>query len=104
MDAALARAFRRLESFESDPHRLVRHALKVVLMFKLLDSQGLPLEGLADYVERVGIYRDFNARFLGMSPQALATSLVNDLLRAGAVRQEEGMLVPAAAGPAHPPE
>jgi glyoxylase-like metal-dependent hydrolase (beta-lactamase superfamily II) len=104
VDAALARAFRRLETFESDPHRLVRHALKVVLMFKLLDSQGLPLEGMADYVERVGVYRDFNARFLGLPPRALATSLVNDLLRAGAARQEGSMLVPAAAGPARPPE
>src|SRR5688572_12795145 len=55
VDAALARAFRRLETFESDPTRLVRHALKVVLMFKLLDSQELPLEGMAEYVERVGL-------------------------------------------------
>lgn len=104
VDTALGRAFRRLETFESDPIRLVRHALKVVLMFKLLDCRRLPLDGMADYVERVGLYRDFNARFLGLTPQALAASLVNDLLRAGAVRHEQGMLVPAVAGPARPPE
>lgn len=104
VEAALARAFRRLESFEADPHRLVRHALKVVLMFKLLDCQRLPLAGMADYVARVGLYRDFNARFLGLSPEALASLLVDDLMRAGAVRIQDGMLVPAAAGPAAPRE
>lgn len=104
IDAALARAFRRLESFEADPARLVRHALKVVLMFKLLDCRRLPVDGMADYVERVGLYRDFNARFLGMTPAALAKLLVNDLLRAGAVRHENGCIVPAAAGPAAPRE
>ena len=104
VDAALARAFRRLETFESDPARLVRHALRVVLMFKLLDAQRLPLAGMADYVERVELYRDFNARFLRMSPGALATMLVNDLLRADAARIDHDMIVPAAAGPSSPPE
>jgi glyoxylase-like metal-dependent hydrolase (beta-lactamase superfamily II) len=99
VDAALTRAFRRLETFESDPTRLVRHALKVVLMFKLLDCRRLALDGMAGYVDRVGLYRDFNARFLGMTPAALADLLVNDLLRAGAVRNEDGWIVPAAAGP-----
>lgn len=101
---ALARAYRRVESFESDPVRLVRHALRVVLMFKLLDSQGLASDALPDYVQRVGLYRDFNERFLRMTPQALATMLAEDLLRAGAVRHERGMLVPHTAGPARPPE
>lgn len=101
---ALARAFRRLETFESDPDRLVRHALKVVLMFKLLDCQRLPIDGMAAYVERVGLYRDFNARFLGMTSAALANLLVSDLLRAGAVRSEDGWIVPGVAGPASPRE
>jgi hypothetical protein len=59
---------------------------------------------MADYVERVGLYRDFNARFLGMTPAALANSLTGDLLRAGAARHENGWIVPAAAGPASPRE
>lgn len=102
--AALSRAFRRLETFEAAPAKLVHHALRVVLMFKLLDSQGLASDELPGYVQRVGLYRDFNARFLRMTPQALATMLTEDLLRAGAVRLEGGRLVPRAAGPARPPE
>ena len=67
-------------------------------------SYGAELVGqyrlVAGYVDRVGLYRDFNARFLGMTPAALANLLVNDLLRAGAVRHEEGWIVPAVPGPA----
>jgi glyoxylase-like metal-dependent hydrolase (beta-lactamase superfamily II) len=96
VDAALERAFRRLDLFEADPVRLVRHALKVVLTFKLLDARSLPLDGMAAYVERVGIYREFNDRFLRLSPADLATSLIVDLERTGAVRRENGRLVPNA--------
>lgn len=93
VDDALARAFARLDTYEDDPGRLARHALKVVLMFKLLDCRRLPLDDLPAYVERVGLYRDFNAMFLRMTPEALARSLIGDLQRAGAVRTEEGFLV-----------
>ena len=55
----------------------------------------MPLDGMAGYVARVGLYRDFNAMFLQMTPQALADVLVGDLVRAGAVRREEGFVVPA---------
>jgi glyoxylase-like metal-dependent hydrolase (beta-lactamase superfamily II) len=92
---ALERAFRRLDAFEADEMRVVRHALKVVLMFKLLDCRELPLDELPAYVDRVGLYRDFNARFLKLTPEALAASLVGELSRSGAVRSHRGMLVPA---------
>lgn len=95
VDDALRRAYSRLELHERDPVRAARHALKVVLMFKLLDCRRLPLADMAGYVERVGLYRDFNAMFLGMTPQALADALVGDLMRAGAVRRENGFVVPA---------
>ena len=93
VEAALSRAFRRLETFESDPMRLVRHALKVVLMFELLDCRRLPLDGVAGFVGRVPL-----SRLQRAVPQAcacrLAGWLVDELLRAGAVRQEGGWIVP----------
>ena len=94
-DAALDRAMRRVEAFEADPSRLARHALKVILTFTLLDRRALPLADLPDYVERVGIYREFNARFFRMPPAELAEFLVAELERAGAVRREDGQLRPA---------
>jgi glyoxylase-like metal-dependent hydrolase (beta-lactamase superfamily II) len=93
--AALERAFARTAAFEADPLRVARHALKVVLTFALLDQRRLPLSGLPAYVDRVGIYRDFNARFFRLSPHALAERLVAELEKAHAARREDGWLVPA---------
>jgi glyoxylase-like metal-dependent hydrolase (beta-lactamase superfamily II) len=92
---ALARAYRRTEAFEADPLRLARHALKVVLVFALLDRERLPLAEMPDYVERVEMFRDFNARFFRRAPAELAEELVAELERAGAVRREDGFLLPA---------
>ncbi len=74
---------------------LARHALKVVLVFALLDQERLPLASMPEYVARIGIYRDFNARFFGLAPASLAEQLVDDLERAGAVRRDAGYLMPA---------
>ena len=80
---------------EADPLRLARHAIKVILTFTLLDRRSLPLAGMADYVERVGIYREFNARFFGMPPADFAEFVIAELERAGAVRRDGGLLRPA---------
>ena len=93
--AALARAFARAAAFEADSMRVARHALKVVLSFALLDQRRLPLARMPAYMERVGIYRDFNARFFRLSPSELAERLIGELEKARAVRRENGWLVPA---------
>jgi glyoxylase-like metal-dependent hydrolase (beta-lactamase superfamily II) len=94
VDAALERAFRRLEGFEQSIERLVRHCVKVMLVFALLDKQSMPLESLPDYVRTVPILADLNARYLRMTPEALADYMLADLEKAGALRLEDGMLVP----------
>ena len=95
VDAALERAFTRTAAFEADSLRLARHALKVVLVFALLDQERLPLSSMPDYVARVGIYREFNARFFQLEPAALAEQLIVGLERVGAVRRDGGYLQPA---------
>ena len=92
---AIERALRRTAAFESDSVRLARYALKVALTFTLLDQRRLALADLPAYVGRIGIYRDLNARVLRLSPAGLALWLVEDLERVGAVRRENGWLVPA---------
>ena len=92
---AVERALKRTAAFEADPTRLARHALRVVLMFALLDRQRMPLAELPAYVDRIEIYREFNARFFGETPAELARKLVNDLEMAGAVRRDESFLVPS---------
>jgi len=92
---ALERAFNRTAAFEADPRRFARHALKVVLTFALLDRRQMLLADLPAYVDRIEIYRDFNARFFQLPPAALAQMLVDSLEKAGAVRRN-GDLVMAA--------
>ena len=93
--AALERAFARTAAFESDALRVARHALKVVLTFALLDRRRLALADMPAYLERVGIYRDFNTLFFKRSTAHLAELLIGELERAGAVRREGEWLVPA---------
>jgi glyoxylase-like metal-dependent hydrolase (beta-lactamase superfamily II) len=94
IEAALERAYRRLESFEQSIERLARHAVKVMLVFALLDKQSMPLEALPEYVRTVPILVDLNERYLRMTPEALADYMLADLEKAGALRLEDGMLVP----------
>jgi glyoxylase-like metal-dependent hydrolase (beta-lactamase superfamily II) len=91
--AALERAEQRTAAFEADPMRLARHALKVALAFTLLDRRRLPLADLPAYVDRIEIYREFNARFFRLAPKALAEWLVTALEHSGAARREDGWLV-----------
>jgi glyoxylase-like metal-dependent hydrolase (beta-lactamase superfamily II) len=91
---ALARAYARTAAFEADDARVARHALKVLLTFRLLDRQRMPLAELPAYVERIGIYRDLNAACLHLSPVQLADLLVGELTRAGAVAVKDDFLVP----------
>jgi len=93
--AALDRAYRRTAAFEADETRVARHALKALLTFTLLHRQRMPLADLPTHVDRIGVYRDFNAAVLHMTPSALAAMLVDELVRAGAIRIQDGNLLPA---------
>ena len=92
--AALTRAFQRTTAFEADRLRIARHVLKALLTFALLDKQSMQLADLPEYLQRVGIYRDFNARFFHLPPAALAELLVGELERVGAVRRDGDSLRP----------
>ena len=92
---ALDYAYARLAQYEQDPVRLAQHAVKVLVAFALLDKQRLSLADLPAYIAGVGILRDFNARFLRMSPGALAQWIASELVRAGVARAVDGALRPA---------
>jgi len=97
VEAALQRAFSRLAAFEQDPARMARNAIKACFVFNLLDLGGLPRAGLAAYIDSVPLFRDVGTRLLGKDTEALAAWLLDELLRAGAVRLEGGEIVPTMA-------
>jgi hypothetical protein len=65
-----------------------------MIVFALLQKRRMPVAGLPRYCETVGILRHVNREFLGMTPEAMAEWLVEDLERARALRREGGDLVP----------
>ena len=90
---ALERAYSRLEGFERDLTRLARHTAQVMIVFALLQKGRMAIAELPRYCETVGILRHLNREFLGMTPEAMAEWLVEDLERARAVERESGDLV-----------
>lgn len=94
--AALDFAYRRLASLESDDVRVARYAVKAIFAFALLDQRRFAEADLPGYVQRIGLYRDVNDAVLRLSPEALAALIVDELLRAGAIRREGADLVSAA--------
>ena len=97
VDAALARAHKRLDAFEQDPARMARNAIKACFTFNLLDLQRLPLAELEAYVASVPFFREVGARILGMETDKLSRWLYDELLRAGAIAIEDGVIVPTMA-------
>jgi glyoxylase-like metal-dependent hydrolase (beta-lactamase superfamily II) len=92
VDAAVQRSFQRLAAFERDELRMVRHVLKVMFVFSLMDRRRLAVDELNGYLESVPLYTDFNRRYLRLDPAALADLIVGELERAGAVRRTDGYL------------
>ena len=93
--AALSRSFERLAAFERDELRMVRHVLKVMFVFSLMDHRRLPVDGLGGYLNSVPLYEDFNRQYLNLDQTGLANFIVGDLERSGAVRRQDGFLVAA---------
>lgn len=93
--AAIERAFRRLAALEADPVRSAQYALRVILAFTLLDRRRMLLADLPRHVERVGVFRDFNAIYFRLPPAELASMIVDGLVESGAVRCERGFIEPA---------
>lgn len=94
-DDALERAFARLRAFEADGARMARNAIRACVTFKLLDVRSISLDELPRHLDETPLYREANQRFLGLSPDALAGWLVNELERAGVARRQGHALVVA---------
>ncbi len=97
VSGALARARSRLAAFAGDPKRTTRHMMKVMFVFSMLHRGSIAVDEADDYVARVPCYRDLDERFLGDGLAGLGRRLVDDLVRAGAMRLDSGRALPTMA-------
>lgn len=90
---AFERAFRRLAAFEQNIERLARHALKVMLAFFMLEKRQIRRDSLAGFLSGLSFVTSVNARYLAYDDEALADWLATDLVRAGVLREDDGLLI-----------
>jgi glyoxylase-like metal-dependent hydrolase (beta-lactamase superfamily II) len=95
--AAIERARSKLDSFACDSLRIARHALKVNLMFTLLERRRLSLAELQTHVATIGLYREFNALFFDLPPAQFAEMLAGELEKSGAAKRVDGCIAAARA-------
>ena len=96
-DGAMARALRRLESFEADSSRVGRNAVRACFTFNLLDLQRLHEDELAAYLKSVPFFDGVNQRILKFSDEDFASWLLGELLRSRSVEVRDGWILPTMA-------
>jgi len=92
-EAALERAFSRLAYLRAEPSRNARHALKVLIVFKLLETRTLSMVELLAMLHDAAIMRVCAETLIGhaldddddVACKALLVSLLADLERGGAL-------------------
>ncbi|MGE8320223.1 MAG: MBL fold metallo-hydrolase [Comamonas sp.] len=91
---ALANARRRLDSFVASPGRHAMHAAKVLLKYKLLEWQSLPLAEVHAWLSATLVFQLLHERhFAGTAPDAWHAQLIDELVRSGVALREQGRLV-----------
>jgi glyoxylase-like metal-dependent hydrolase (beta-lactamase superfamily II) len=95
VDAALQRAYGRLDYLAADPVRNAENGVKVLLKFLLLERRTIPLNEVESLFETVPLLVLARERFLPRPPAELAQWAVAALEKAGAARLQDGVLVDA---------
>lgn len=89
---ALKRASEKLEAFAADDMKIVRNVVKGMFIYSLMWREQMELDALVEYVRRIGVHRDYNARFFRMSDEAYARWLIDETVRSGKGTVEGGAL------------
>ena len=93
VDAAFARAFRRVDSFAADIDKLAWHAIKVLVSFAMLERRRLPAEDFPAFVLGLPFAISINHRYLNLPEDQLVERIERELLLVDALRREDGFLV-----------
>jgi glyoxylase-like metal-dependent hydrolase (beta-lactamase superfamily II) len=92
-EAAVARALARLAAFEQSPERMAKSAMKALFTFTLLEKRRMKRAEIGDYFGQVAIFRDVSKRFFNRDPAAVAAQVIDELLKAGVLMEQDGDLV-----------
>jgi glyoxylase-like metal-dependent hydrolase (beta-lactamase superfamily II) len=95
VDAALQRAYSRLDYLSADPVRNAENSIKVLLKFLLLERRAMPLAEVESLFETVPLLALARERFLPRPAAELAQWAVRALEKAGAATVQGAMLVDA---------
>lgn len=92
----LARARQRLDAFVSNPVKHAQHAAKVLLKFKLLETQRQSLDEFTQWAVRTPYFMLLNERFFGSVPlRPWIEHLCQELISAGVAQREGAHLLNA---------
>lgn len=93
VEESLANARRRLDSFVRDPARHAAHAAKVLLKFKLLELQQLPVNAFSDWAAATPYFALVHRLwYSGVELRTWITQLTDDLARSGAAARDGDMI------------
>ena len=91
---ALATARERLDAFVRWPEKHARHAVKVLIKFKLLDAKRMSRGDFDAWLRSVSYLEQVRQRFApDQSREMWATELLHELIKANAVREERGFIL-----------
>ena len=91
--AAVARALARLAAFEQSPERMAKSAMKALFTFTLLEKRRMPRADIGRHFGQVAIFRDVSRNFFDREPAAVAALVIDELLKAGVLAEEDGDIV-----------
>ena len=94
VDLALTRARHRLDGFVADPARHARHAAKVLIKFRLLETREEPEKSILAWAGSLGYLRLIHQRyFASHDRQSWLAEIVDAMCSTGALRREGSNLL-----------
>lgn len=94
--ATIDAAWKRFEKWLSTPEKVSWHACKRIFSFTLIIKNGLAEKDLEAYLLQCGWFQDFALHAFQVQPTAFVQILLDEMLRSGAAKWQEGFLVASA--------
>lgn len=92
VDAALTRAYARLEALSRDPERNARHVMKALLKFYLLEVRSLPFGALVQHLSGARYFTVINERYFRIPFDELIANSVRELVAVGAAERHDDIV------------